>query len=105
MQEPLIPHHELERLVEIKVRQVLSEMLGLNEASQAPEYLPIAKAVKALGYDSPSQIYKDMDSGLLRVGKSKEVEDSPSAWSAEGSLLHQHSPGQKASGRRIPAAR
>ena len=49
MKEPLIPHNELERLVEIKVRQVLSEMLGLNEASQEPEYLPIAKAVKALG--------------------------------------------------------
>ncbi|NEQ47444.1 MAG: hypothetical protein F6K00_29450 [Leptolyngbya sp. SIOISBB] len=75
MQEPLISQNELERLVEVKVRQVLSEMLGLNESSQAPEYLPIAKAVKALGYDSPSQIYKDMDSGLLRVGKRKEVED------------------------------
>ena len=75
MPEPLIPLSEVERLVEIKVKQVLSEMLGLDQPSQEPECLPIAKAAKVLGYGSPSQIYKDMDSGLLRVGRSKEVED------------------------------
>ncbi|MDB9529078.1 hypothetical protein PN498_24000 [Oscillatoria sp. CS-180] len=70
--EPKIPLSEVERLVEIKVRQVLAEMLGVATQPE-PSVLSLKNAVLRLGYQSERQLYKDIESGLLRVGI--EIED------------------------------
>ena len=70
--EPGIPLSEVERLVEIKVRQVLAEMLGVATQKE-PSVLSLKDAVSALGYQSERQIYRDIEDGLLRVGI--EIED------------------------------
>lgn len=70
--EPKIPLSEVEQLVELKVRQVLAEMLGVSTQAE-PSVLSLKDAVIALGYQSTRQLYKDIDVGLLRVGI--EVED------------------------------
>jgi len=70
--EPRIPLSEVERLVELKVRQVLAEMLGVTNQKE-PTVLSLKDAVQALGYQSERQIYRDVEDGLFRVGI--EIED------------------------------
>ena len=67
MQEPQVPLSHIEEMVERKVKRILADMLGLNEQAE-PSIKPIAKAFKTLGYESPQGVYKDIRSGLLRVG-------------------------------------
>jgi hypothetical protein len=73
MSEPLIPLSHVDVIIEHKVKEVLGKMLGLSQHSTAPESCPIAEAATRLGYEKSAQIYKDIASGLLRVGH--EVED------------------------------
>ena len=63
---------DLETLIEAKVKQILSDMLGVSARSE-PKTLSAKDAYPILGYDSIRQLYRDIEDGLLRVGI--EVED------------------------------
>lgn len=71
--------NEIEALVdariEHKVREVLVNMLGLDqkETEARRRYYPTSKAWKLLDFDSQDQLYDAINSGLLRVGT--EVSD------------------------------
>ncbi|NET34690.1 MAG: hypothetical protein F6K19_22130 [Cyanothece sp. SIO1E1] len=73
MSEPLVPLSHVDAIIERKVKEVLGKMLGLSGQSLEPESVPITEAAARLGYENPTQIYKDIAAGLLRVGH--EVED------------------------------
>jgi hypothetical protein len=63
---------EIVQLVQIEVQRTLAEMLGLASQPE-PKIVPLRKAIFLLGYETSSQIYKDIENGLLRVGY--EIED------------------------------
>ena len=66
--------HEIEALVdarvEIKVREVLTTMLGLNQTlpETKRQYYPTSQAWKLLDFDNQDQLYDAVSSGLLRLG-------------------------------------
>jgi hypothetical protein len=77
--ERLIPESQLKQAV----REILAEMLGVQ--SQQPgrrKAYPTSQAYKLLGYDSPSQLYDAVESGLLRVGKEVQDRRKPQAVNA-----------------------
>ena len=63
-----ITREEAEKIVEAKVKTVLSEMLGINN-NDSPKYLPTSEAWKELGYKSRKQLINAIRSGDLREGK------------------------------------
>lgn len=73
MSEPLIPLSHIDIIIERKVKEVLTKMLGLSSHLEEAGTYPIPEAATRLGYENSAQIYKDIAAGLLRVGH--EVED------------------------------
>lgn len=68
MMNDYITREEAEKIVEVKVKTILSEMLGINN-NDSPQYLPTSEAWKELGYKSRKQLISAIRSGDLREGK------------------------------------
>ena len=66
--------HEIEALVdarvEIKVREILASMLGLDQKQPKAKrrFYPTSQAWKLLDFDNQDQLYDAVSSGLLRLG-------------------------------------
>lgn len=75
--ERLIPESQLREAV----REILSEMLGVNSVSDR-QFYPTSQAVKKLGYDNPDQLLAAISSGLFRIGKEVQDRRKPNAQKA-----------------------
>lgn len=66
--EPVINQRQLEELVKKLVKDVLTEMLGLNTIAHQKQWYDTDQAYKFLDLDSEEQLRKLVRSGILRIG-------------------------------------